>query len=97
MISLIVPTFNEAENIKALVPKICRFIKQPFEIIIIDDGSPDGTGQIAQQLAKKYPIRVVHRKKKQGLATAVLDGFAFSLYKMHIPLQDGFDICWRNS
>jgi len=75
MISIIIPTYNEAENIKTQVARICKVLKQPFEILIVDDNSPDGTGKIADNLAKKYPVRVMHRTGKRGLATSCTDGF----------------------
>ena len=82
MISVIIPTYNEKENIKKLILKIIdvfRANKLNGEIIIVDDNSPDGTGEIAEMLAKKYsqkyPIKVIHRKGKLGLASAVIEGF----------------------
>ncbi len=73
-ISIILPTFNERKNIGILVDKISKIIPKA-EIIIIDDNSPDGTGKIADELAKKYHITVIHRKKRLGLSTAVVAGF----------------------
>lgn len=75
MLSLIIPTYNEAENITAQVQRICKVLKEPFEILVVDDNSPDGTGRIADNLAKKYPVRVIHRFSKNGLADAVVEGF----------------------
>jgi len=78
MLSIILPTYNEAENIKLIIPKIFQVINGKnikAEIIIVDDNSPDGTADIAQKLAKKYPVRVHVRKNERGLATAVMKGF----------------------
>lgn len=75
MLSLVVPTYNEAENIVPLVRRICKAMPKGIEIIIVDDNSPDGTGKIADKLAKKYPVRVIHRPGKKGLADAVIEGF----------------------
>jgi len=78
MISIILPTYNEAENIKLIIPKIFQVINGKnikAEIIIVDDNSPDGTADIAKKLAQKYPLRVHIRKNERGLATAVMKGF----------------------
>ncbi len=75
MLSIIIPTYNEAENIKPLVRRICKAMPKGIEIIIVDDNSPDGTGKIADKLARRYPVRVIHRAGKSGLADAVIEGF----------------------
>ncbi len=75
MLSIIIPTYNEAENIVPLVRRICKTMPKGIEIIIVDDNSPDGTGKIADRLAKRYPVRVIHRAGKSGLADAVIEGF----------------------
>jgi dolichol-phosphate mannosyltransferase len=70
--SVIVPTYNERENLKTLVERILS--AADVEVIVVDDASPDGTGEIADNLASTYGIRVVHRSGKLGLASAMLDG-----------------------
>ena len=74
-ISIIIPTYNEKENIKKLIISINKILKKDFEIIIVDDHSPDGTGKIVAELSKKYPVKCVHRKGKLGLSSAVIEGF----------------------
>jgi len=77
-ISIIIPTFNEAQNIQILIPeihKILRKFKICYEIIIVDDNSPDSTGSIAKKLAEEYSVKVKIRKNEKGLASAVLEGF----------------------
>ena len=59
-----------------------------LEFIIVDDNSPDGTGKIAEDLADKYPIRVIHRAGKLGLGTAVIEGFKSSDRK-YVGVMDG--------
>lgn len=79
MISIILPTYNERENIKELVPVISNILAKneiTGEIIIVDDNSPDGTGIVAEGLKGKYPVEVIHRDGKKGLASAVLEGFS---------------------
>ena len=71
--AVIVPTFNEVDNLKQIVEQILSVYD--MEIVIVDDASPDGTGELADELAKSYNIRVVHRSGKLGLSSAILEGF----------------------
>jgi dolichol-phosphate mannosyltransferase len=80
-LSLVAPTYNERDRL----PDLVRAIFAAFaaggvagELVIVDDNSPDGTGRLADELATKYPITVVHRAGKLGLGTAVIDGFQAS-------------------
>jgi len=78
VISIILPTYNEADNVKIIVPEIFRIFEQEHisgEIIIVDDNSPDGTAHIAAELAEKYPVRIHVRKKERGLSKSVIKGF----------------------
>jgi len=75
-ISIIVPTYNERENLSVLAARIHDSLPSlDYEIIIVDDNSPNGTGALADELAQEKPIKVVHRQGKLGLASAVLEGF----------------------
>ena len=80
LLSIIIPTFNEAQNISLLIPKIHDVLNGSFkfEIVVVDDNSPDGTARIAKNFAKKHTVRVLLRKKKRGLSSAVIDGFNFA-------------------
>jgi len=75
-ISVIVPTYNEKENLGRLVERVFEALKGvDFEIVVVDDNSPDGTGQLADQIAlKNSNVKAVHRPGKLGLGTAILDG-----------------------
>ncbi|GAB4476477.1 MAG: polyprenol monophosphomannose synthase [Anaerolineae bacterium] len=77
---VIVPTYNERENIERLVTML---LDLPLDIgvIVVDDNSPDGTGQIADELAERHPgrVSVIHRAGKLGLGTAYLAGFDLAL------------------
>jgi dolichol-phosphate mannosyltransferase len=74
-ISIIVPTYNESENIKSLIERLGKALKQHnYEILVIDDNSPDGTADIAQSLSEEYPVKIIHRPGKAGLASAVIEG-----------------------
>lgn len=76
---IVIPTYNEAENIEVLVDKILE-VYQNFHIIIVDDNSPDGTGEIADRLSQKYAaVHVIHRPRKEGLGKAYVNGFKFAL------------------
>ncbi|MEK7555045.1 MAG: polyprenol monophosphomannose synthase, partial [Patescibacteria group bacterium] len=54
-------------------------------LLVVDDNSPDGTGKVADVLAEKYPLTVLHRKEKQGLGTAYAEAFRYILYELHFP------------
>lgn len=76
---VIIPTFNERENIEALIASLLNYTKQ-VDVLIVDDNSPDGTGDIADALATKYEgVYVLHRQYKNGLGRAYCEGFAWAL------------------
>ena len=76
---IIVPTYNELENLPRVVAEIHRHLPDAH-IWVVDDQSPDGTGQLADELSAKNPkISVLHRKAKEGLGKAYLAGFAWAL------------------
>jgi dolichol-phosphate mannosyltransferase len=77
---VVVPTYNEAANLPRLVPAILGH-SEHVHLVIVDDGSPDGTGRLADALAAEYPDRmqVVHRPKKTGIGPAYVAGFATAL------------------
>jgi dolichol-phosphate mannosyltransferase len=76
---VIVPTYDEAENIRPITAAILDALPAAT-VLVVDDGSPDGTGQIADELAVADPrVRVRHRTAKQGLGRAYLDGFGVAL------------------
>ena len=77
-LALVVPTYNERERL----PELVRAIFAAYdaggvagELVIVDDNSPDGTGDVADELARSFPITVLHRAGKLGLGTAVIEGF----------------------
>jgi dolichol-phosphate mannosyltransferase len=80
---LILPTYNEAENIEAIVHAALEQLAltgREHTVLIVDDGSPDGTGRLAHGLAERHPdVRVLHRPQKQGLGRAYLAGFEIAL------------------
>lgn len=86
-------TYNERQNIENLVPAIFRYAPNA-RVVVIDDNSPDGTGKYAQELAAENPaIHVIHREGKQGLGSAMLAAFAYTIeqdYDLLINLDADF-------
>jgi dolichol-phosphate mannosyltransferase len=79
MISLVIPTYNERDNIEPLVERLSRtFSGRQYEILFVDDNSKDGTVDVAAKLAEQYPVNVLVRTRERGLATAVLHGFKYA-------------------
>ena len=78
---VVVPTYNERENLPQIVPAILA--QDPrLEVLVVDDGSPDGTGQLADGMAAADPrVHVLHRTAKEGLGRAYLAGFSWALPK----------------
>ena len=81
--SLVVPTYNESHNIERIVALLSQqldaVLPQDYEIIVVDDDSPDGTWHIAQALISRYPcLRVMRRREERGLSTAVIRGWQAS-------------------
>jgi dolichol-phosphate mannosyltransferase len=80
-IMVVIPTYNEADNLPTMVGELLTLELPQVEILIVDDNSPDGTGEIADDLVKRHPDRmhVVHRAGKLGLGTAYVTGFTYAL------------------
>jgi len=82
---VVVPTYNERENLAWIVGRI-RAATPQVDVLVVDDGSPDGTGAIADELAAADPqVTVLHRTQKAGLGAAYLHGFA-------VALERGYDV-----
>jgi dolichol-phosphate mannosyltransferase len=85
---VVIPTYNEAENLPAITAELFTLeLEEELHILIVDDNSPDGTGQVADDLIERcYPDRlhVLHRRGKLGLGTAYVEGFTWAL-------EHGFD------
>ncbi|MSU20980.1 MAG: polyprenol monophosphomannose synthase [Pedosphaera sp.] len=85
---VIVPTYNERENLTTLVERLLK-LPVSVDLLIVDDNSPDGTGELADSLSLTHPeIHVLHRSQKQGLGRAYCAGFAWALEK-------GFDFIFE--
>jgi len=77
---ILIPTYNEIENISLMVQKVMGY-SQAYHVLIIDDNSPDGTGDAVREFQKDYPDRLhlIEREGKLGLGTAYIAGFKWSL------------------
>ena len=85
---VILPTYNEAENVKVLIPRIFKYIED-CTVLVIDDGSPDGTAEIAKELANKFPnLEVINQGKKGGLGSAYRFGFLWGLSRGYEDLVE---------
>lgn len=80
---VVVPTYNESMNLPQIVPQILA--QDPrIEVLVVDDNSPDGTGRMADEMARANPrVHVLHRPGKQGLGTAYLAGFRWALERTY--------------
>ena len=76
-LTVVIPTYNEAENLPALTAELWALPIPNLKILIVDDASPDGTGEIAEELASRQPerISIIHRTGKLGLGSAYITGF----------------------
>ena len=76
---VVMPTYNEAENIQAMLSKLL-VTGSGFDVLIVDDNSPDGTGKLVDELSLHEPrVRHLHREKKQGLGPAYIAGFSWGV------------------
>lgn len=80
-VGIIIPTYNESENVAKIIPKITESLRshgvEPF-IIVVDDDSPDGTWKVAEDLGRAYSVKSVRRQGERGLSSAVIRGFSFA-------------------
>ncbi|WP_223628819.1 polyprenol monophosphomannose synthase [Microbacterium sp. EST19A] len=84
---VIIPTYNEIENLEAIVGRVLA--ATDVDILVVDDSSPDGTGDLADDLATRHPeVHVLHRSEKNGLGGAYLAGFAWGLERDYWALVE---------
>ncbi len=78
---VVLPTYNERENLRPLAEALLALPVPGLRLLVVDDASPDGTGQLAEELASQHPgrVEVLHRAGKRGLGTAYAQGFALAL------------------
>ena len=91
---VIIPTYNEKENIEKMIETVLGIEEHSFDMLIIDDNSPDGTGDIVDAIASREPrVNVLHRTGKLGLGTAYITGFKWALeqgYEFIIEMDADF-------
>ena len=91
-VSFFCPAYHDERNLPVLIPRVSQFLSEvadTFEIIIVEDGSPDKTGEVADALAKKYlNVRVIHHAKNMGYGVALRDGYAAAKYD-YVMYTDG--------
>lgn len=77
-LSIILPTYNERENIALLIPQLVEaFSDVAHEILVVDDSSPDGTGEVVEEIARRFPqVRLLTRREKTGIGSALRAGYA---------------------
>lgn len=81
---IVIPTYNERENIQQLIPILLN-LDNDIQILVVDDNSPDGTGDIVSEIKKENPrVHILHREKKLGLGTAYINGFEYALQLKNI-------------
>lgn len=86
---IIIPTYNEAENVSKIIPDILQVTKNEVDILIVDDNSPDRTADIIIEMQKTTPnLHLLHRAKKAGLGTAYCAGFEFAI-------KNGYDFIFE--
>jgi dolichol-phosphate mannosyltransferase len=88
-VTVCLPTYNEIENLERMVRTLGDELPKGGRVLVIDDGSPDGTGELADRLAAELPwVSVLHRNRKEGLGRAYIAGF-------HRALADGADLVFE--
>jgi len=89
-VCVVIPTCNEHENIRQLIPQIERILcDNVFEgyVVVVDDASPDGTGELAEQLAEEYGnIMVLHRRARLGIGSAYREAFLMVLKSLQVDV-----------
>ena len=97
-VSIIIPTYNESENIIQVLKSIGEHLPEDIatEVIVVDDNSPDGTGKIVddyindEQNKIEYAADIIHRKTKSGLSSAILDGIEHSSGEIIVVMDSDF-------
>ncbi len=85
---VIIPTYNEIENVKVLIPELMK-LKSQFDVLFVDDSSPDGTGQyVAEILKQNFRVNLLSRSKKEGLGKAYIAGFNWGIDKGYDTLTE---------
>jgi len=88
MVTIILPTYNERENVRILVNEILKVFPEDCEIIVVDDNSPDGTWEVVEKISQRYPqVKIIRRINERGLTSA---------FKRGISESGGEIVCWMD-
>jgi hopanoid biosynthesis associated protein HpnK len=100
-LSFVYPVYNEIENLPRLAPETQRIAEGLFadyEIVLVDDGSTDGSGSIIDQLASEHPcIRAVHHRRNRGLGAAITTGLAHATKDLVLYMDSDFPVSWQDA
>lgn len=100
-LSFVYPVYNEIENLPRLVPETQRIAEGLFadyEIVLVDDGSTDGSGALIDQLAARYPcVRAVHHRRNRGLGAAITTGLAHATKDLVLYMDSDFPVSWQDA
>jgi dolichol-phosphate mannosyltransferase len=88
-VSVVMPTYNEKENIEALIKAVLEQFKDEVEVVVVDDDSPDGTWKIVKEI-KDERVRLIHRTKEKGLASAIRKGIESSKGEVIVAMDTDF-------
>jgi len=94
-VSIVIPTYNERENVKNLIPAIFEtFSKNKIsgDVIVVDDNSPDGTSKVVERLKEEFPVTLIRRVRKEGIGSAYITGFREALNKADIIMEMDADL-----
>ncbi len=92
-VTVVIPTYHEHANLSRLLPSLFAILHDADlkpEVIVVDDNSRDGTDELCQRLAAKYPLRLIIRRNERGLATAVLRGLHAARGKVSVVMDADF-------
>ena len=89
-IAVIIPTLNEGKNLKTLIPAIHCVLEEAYIIVIVDDDSKDNTQYLIDCIEMTYPVKLIVRKDKRGLASAVIDGLNYMKADAYIVMDADF-------
>ena len=100
-LSFVYPVYNEIENLPRLVPETQRIadgLFSDYEIVLVDDGSTDGSGPLIDQLAAQYPcVRPVHHRRNRGLGAAIITGLAHATKDLVLYMDSDFPVSWPDA
>src|SRR5688500_2494896 len=93
LLSIVLPTYNERENIVRLMDEIQRLLNITCEVIVVDDGSPDGTWRAVQEYARSHPqVQLLHRVGRRGLTSALNEGIKLARGKLVMWMDVDFSM-----